>query len=158
MLKTLLVSALLVLPLTAYAQEATLSGTIVDSTNSVLPGVAVTAVHQATGNRFVAVTDGRGLFRLPVRIGDYVITAELQGFTTVTRGGIQLLVGQNAVLNLQMAPSTLQESVTVTAEAPLLDMAGSTLGGNIDPKQMSDLPVQGRDWMSLALRASSPVA
>src|SRR5207248_9670550 len=61
--------------------------------------------------------------------------------------------GQNAVLNLQMAPSTLQESVTVTAEAPLLDMAGSTLGGHIDPKQMSDLPVQGRDWMSLALLA-----
>jgi hypothetical protein len=57
------------------------------------------------------------------------------------------------VLNLQMAPSTLQESVTVTAEAPLLDMAGSSLGGNIDAKQMSDLPVQGRDWMSLALLA-----
>ena len=153
MLKTLLLGALLVLPLTAYAQEATLSGTIVDSTNSVLPGVTVTAIHQATGNRFVAVTDGRGSYRLPVRVGDYTITAELQGFTTLMRGGIQLLVGQTLVVNLQMAPSTLQESVTVTAEAPLLDMAGSTLGGNIDPKQMSELPVQGRDWMSLALLA-----
>ena len=152
-LATLLLGALLALPFAAYAQEATLSGTVVDSTNSVLPGVTVTAVHQATGNRFVAVTDGRGQFRLPVRIGDYLITAELQGFTTVTRGGVQLLVGQNAVLNLQMAPSTLQETVTVTGEAPLLDMTGSTLAGNIDPKQMSELPVQGRDWMSLALLA-----
>ena len=151
--KTFVVCALLALPFPAFAQEATLSGTIVDSTNSVLPGVTVTAVHQATGNRFVAVSDGRGQFRLPVRIGEYVITAELQGFTTVTRGGVQLLVGQNGVVNLQMTPSTLQETVTVTAEAPLLDMAGSTLGGNIDPKQMSDLPVQGRDWMSLALLA-----
>jgi len=151
--KTLLFGALLALPLTAFAQEATLSGTVMDSTSSVLPGVTVTAVHQATGNRFVAVTDGRGSFRLPVRIGEYVVTAELQGFTTVTRGGVQLLVGQNAVLNLQMAPSTLQETVTVTAEAPLLDMADSSLGGNIDPKQMSELPVQGRDWMSLALLA-----
>src|SRR5438034_9684764 len=151
--KTFLLGALLALPLTAYAQEATLSGTIVDSTNSVLPGVTVTAVHQATGNRFVAVTDGRGIFRLPVRIGNYVITAELQGFTTITRGGVELLVGQNAVINLQMAPSTLQETVTVTAEAPLLDMAGSSLGGNIDSRQMSELPVQGRDWMSLALLA-----
>src|SRR6266566_3741261 len=150
---TLLLGALLALPLTAYAQEATLSGTIVDSTNSVLPGVTVTAVHQATGNRFVSVTDGRGIYRLPVRIGNYVVTAELQGFTTVTRGGIQLLVGQNAVLNLQMAPSTLQETVTVTGEAPLLDLSGSSVGGNIDPKQMSELPVQGRDWMSLALLA-----
>src|SRR5438034_3165968 len=83
--KTFLLGALLVLPLTAYAQEATLSGTIVDSTNSVLPGVTVTAVHQATGNRFVGVTDGRGLFRLPVRIGDYVVPAELQGFTPLPR-------------------------------------------------------------------------
>ena len=151
--KTVLFGALLALPLTAFAQEATLSGTVMDSTSSVLPGVTITAVHQATGNRFVAVTDGRGSFRLPVRIGEYVVTAELQGFTTVTRGGVQLLVGQNAVLNLQMAPSTLQETVTVTAEAPLLDMADSSLGGNIDPKQMSELPVQGRDWMSLALLA-----
>src|SRR6266850_1449507 len=107
----LLIAAFLALPITAYAQEATLSGTIVDTTNSVLPGVTVTAVHEASGNRFVAVTDGRGLFRLPVRIGDYVVSAELQGFTTVTRGTIQLLVGQNAVVNLQMAPSTLQETV-----------------------------------------------
>jgi len=142
-LKTLLFGALLASPLTAFAQEATLSGTVMDSTSSVLPGVTITAVHQATGNRFVAVTDGRGSFRLPVRIGEYVVTAELQGFTTVTRGGVQLLVGQNAVLNLQMAPSTLQETVTVTAEAPLLDMADSSLGGNIDPKQMSELPGAG---------------
>ena len=152
-LKMVLFGVLLALPLTAFAQEATLSGTVMDSTSSVLPGVTITAVHQATGNRFVAVTDGRGSFRLPVRIGEYVVTAELQGFTTVTRGGVQLLVGQNAVLNLQMAPSTLQETVTVTAQAPLLDMADSSLGGNIDPKQMSELPVQGRDWMSLALLA-----
>ena len=150
---TLLFGALLALPLTAFAQEATLSGTVMDSTSSVLPGVTITAVHQATGNRFVGLTDGRGSFRLPVRIGEYIVTAELQGFTTVTRGGVDLLVGQNAVVNLQMAPSTLQETVTVTAEAPLLDMAGSSLGGNIDSRQMSELPVQGRDWMSLALLA-----
>jgi hypothetical protein len=151
---TLLLGALLALPLSAFAQEATLSGTIVDSTNSVLPGVTVTAVHQASGNRFVAVTDGRGVFRMPVRIGEYVLTAELQGFTTDHAAAVfSCSSARMPVLNLQLAPSTLQESVTVTAEAPLLDLAGSTLGGNIDPKQMSDLPVQGRDWMSLALLA-----
>src|SRR5262245_42382237 len=95
--KTFLLATLLTLPHTA-----TLSGTIVDSTNSVLPGVTVTAVHVATGNRFVAVTDGRGVFRMPVRIGEYQIAAELQGFTTVTRAGVTLLVGQNAVINLTM--------------------------------------------------------
>jgi len=148
-----LIGAILALPVTAYAQEATLSGTIVDSTNAVLPGVTVTALHEASGNRFVGVTDERGIYRIPVRIGAYQVTAELQGFATAARTGVQLLVGQIAVLNLQMAPSNLQETVTVTGEAPLLDLASSTLGGNIDPRQMSELPVQGRDWMSLALLA-----
>lgn len=102
--RTLLLGALLALPLNAL-QEATLSGTVMDSTSNVLPGVTITAIHQATGNRFVAVTDRRGSFRLPVRIGEYVITAELQGFTNVTRGGVQLLAEQNAIVNLEMSPS-----------------------------------------------------
>src|SRR5687768_1426904 len=112
---------LLVLPAAAHAQEATLTGTVVDSTGGVLPGVVVRAVHEDTGNSFEAVTDGAGAFRMEVRIGAYRITAELPGFTTVTRTGLQLLVGQQATISLQMSPATLQESVTVTAEAPLLD-------------------------------------
>src|SRR5262245_56743839 len=92
----------------AFAQEAVLSGTIVDTTGGVLPGVTITATHIATGNTFVAVTDDRGGFRMPVRVGAHRIAAELPGFGTVTRE-IELLVGQVAVLNLQMAPSTVQE-------------------------------------------------
>ena len=68
-----------------------------------LPGVTVTAVHEATGNTFAAVTDERGKFRLPVRIGTYRITAELQRLRTSNRR-LQLLVGQTAVVNLQMSP------------------------------------------------------
>ena len=52
-----------------------------------------------------------------------------------------------------MAPSTMQESVTVTGEAPLVDTATSTLGGNIDPRQMQELPINGRNWMDLAILA-----
>ena len=81
------------------AQEATMSGTVVDSTGGVLPGATITAVHEATGNTFVAVTDGRGAFRLPVRTGTIRVTAELPGFATVTRS-IELLLGQVAVVNL----------------------------------------------------------
>ena len=61
-----------------------------------LPGVTVIAVNEATGNRFEAVTDERGIYRIPARVGAYRITAELPGFTTVTRTGVQLLVGQTA--------------------------------------------------------------
>jgi hypothetical protein len=144
---------LLAFPLLVYGQEATLTGTITDSTGAVLPGVTVTATNEATGNVFTAVTDATGRYRLPARVGTYRLSVELSGFTTVTRQNIELLVGQTVTANAQMMPSTLQETVTVTGEAPLIETSSSTIGGNIDPRQMSELPVQGRDWMSLALLA-----
>src|ERR1700704_5779920 len=130
--RVLLIGAILVLPVAAFAQEAVLTGTVTDSSGAVLPGVTVTASNDATGNKFVGVTDERGTYRIPVRIGTYQITAELQGFSTAARGGVNLLVGQTATLNLQLAPSAIQETVTVTAEAPLIDLKNSALGGNID--------------------------
>ena len=54
---------------------------------------------------------------------------------------------------MQMTPSTVQETVTVTAEAPLLNVTTSSLGGNVDPTQVQELPVYGRNWMALALLA-----
>ncbi len=141
------------LPAASYGQEAVLTGTVTDSTGAVLPGVTVVAVNEATGNRFEAVSDERGIYRIPARVGAYRISAELQGFTSVTRTGVQLLVGQTAAVNLQMAPSTVQETVTVTAEAPLLNVTTSSLGGNVDPQQVQELPVAGRNWMALALLA-----
>jgi len=125
--------------------------------------VTVTAFHEATGNRFMAITDARGVFRIPARVGAHQITAELQGFTTVTRTGVQLLVGQTAAIDLQMSVSSVQETITVTGESPLLNVSTSSLGGNVDPRQVQELPVQGRNWMSLAMlapgsRMTSPAA
>ena len=70
------IGALLAQPAVVQAQEAVLSGTVTDSTGSVMPGVLVRAVHEASGNSFEAVTDTRGLYRIPVRSGGYVITAQ----------------------------------------------------------------------------------
>lgn len=150
--RLLLLAVMLALPGVTWAQEATIAGTISDTTGGVLPGVTVRAVNNATGNSFEAVTDERGAFRIPVRIGNYTVTAELSGFATVNRTA-ELLVGQTATLNVQMAPSTLQETVTVTGEAPLLDVSSSATGGNIDPRQVQELPVQGGNWTALALLA-----
>ena len=153
-LKRLIIScAILALPSIGYAQEAVFSGTITDSTGAILPGATIRAVHAASGNSFEAVSDQRGYYRIPVRIGTYRITAELAGFTSVSQTGLELLVGQTAVINLQMAPASLQESVTVTASSPLIETATSSLGGNIDQRQVQELPSQGRNWMSLALLA-----
>ncbi|MSO82086.1 MAG: hypothetical protein EXQ53_02150 [Acidobacteria bacterium] len=149
----IVVAALLALPVAGYAQEATITGSVTDSTGGVLPGVTVTAVHEATGNTFVSVTDERGIYRIPARVGRYKLTAELSGFTTLTRSGVTLLIGQTANLALQMTVTGVAESVTVTGEAPLLNITQSTISGNIDPRQMQDLPIQGREWTSLALLA-----
>ncbi len=146
---TLLMVVGVLLPVAGYAQESTFSGTVTDSTGGVLPGVTVTAIHEASGNTFVGVTDERGAFRLPVRAGVYRVTGELPGFTTITRTGLELLVGQAVNANLQMSPSSIQESITVTAEAPLINVTSSSVGGNIDPRQMSELPVNGRNWQDL---------
>jgi len=145
-------AVLVVVPAIASAQDATLTGTVKDSSGGVLPGVTVTALHEASGNTFVAVTDSVGAFRLPVRTGTYRITIELAGFATVVRS-VNLLLGQIAAVELQMSPSTVQESVTVTGEAPLIDTQSSVLAGNIDPKQMQELPINGRNWMDLAMLA-----
>ncbi len=81
----LFAAAILALPLAGYAQEAVLTGTVSDSTGGVLPGVTVVAVLEATGNRFEAVTDEAGIYRIPVRVGVYTVTAELQGFAHQSR-------------------------------------------------------------------------
>ncbi len=102
-----------------------MSGTVTDATGGVLPGVIVTAVQEATGNSFEAVTDGAGAYQLAVRIEVFRLSAQLPGFAPLTRTGLEMLVGQQAVVNFTMQPATLQESVTVTGEAPLIDVTSS---------------------------------
>jgi len=148
----LFIIVLLLLPGLASAQDATLTGSVKDTSGGVLPGVTVTALHEASGNTFVAVTDSVGAFRLSMRTGSYRVTVELPGFATIVRT-VNLLLGQTAAVALEMAPSTVQESVTVTGEAPLIDTQTSGLAGNIDPKQMQELPINGRNWMDLAMLA-----
>ena len=147
------VGALLLAPSFAHAQDTTVTGTVRDNTGGVLPGVTVTATNEAQGTTFVAVTDEQGLYRIPVRPGVYRITAELSGFSTQARPGIEMLLGRQVTMNLDMAVSGVQETVTVTGEAPLLDTTTSSIGSNIDPRQMQDIPLNGRNWMDLTLLA-----
>ena len=151
LLRALVISSLfLLIPISSYAQEAVMTGTITDSTGAVLPGVTVQAINEATGNNYQTVTDSTGVYRIPVRVGSYKLTADLAGFNNIMRTGVQVLVGQTITLNLQMAPSNLQETVTVTGEAPLIETQSSELAGNIDPRQVQDLPSLGRNWMTSA--------
>ena len=92
--RLIVLRAVLALPATVFAQEAVLTDAITDSTGAVLPGATVTAVNEATGNNYETVTDAAGVYRIPVRVGVFKVTANLAGFGEVMRAGVQLLVGQ----------------------------------------------------------------
>jgi hypothetical protein len=137
---------------TTSAQEASVAGTIVDESRAVLPGVTVTATSLGTGGQHSAVTDSRGEYRLrALPPGRYRIQAELAGFATVVVSNLELLVGQNATVPFELRVAALEESLTVTSDAPLVDLRSSAVAGNVDRRQMEDLPIDGRNWMQLTL-------
>ena len=81
----------------------------------------------------------------------------MPGFATLTRTGLQLLVGQQLTVNLTLSPAAMSEAVTVTADAPLIDRTNSTVGSNVDPRQMAELPLNGRNFVDLThARAGQP--
>lgn len=143
---------MLALPISGLAQEASIIGVVTDETGGVMPGVTVTVTHDASGNTVTSVTNERGEYSVPARTGAMHILAELGGFATINRA-MELLVGQRAVINLQMTPAALSESVTVTGASPLLDTTQSKIGGNIDRRQMQELPVNGRNFLDLTMLA-----
>jgi hypothetical protein len=147
-------------PTGAIAQQnATVVGTVVDESKAVLPGVTVTATDLATGRVLTAMSSERGEYRLQnMPPGKYSIAAELSGFGTVKIPEIELLVGQNATVPLQLKVATLAETVTVTGETPLVDIRSSQVAGNVDRRQMEELPLAGRNWMELSLQVKGITA
>jgi hypothetical protein len=134
-----------------YAQNVSVVGTVTDETKSVLPGVTMTATDLETGRQFSAVTDAKGEYRLlNVPAGSYKIQAELSGFATVVLAKVELLVGQNATIPFTLKLAQVSETLTVLGESPLVDTSSSQVAGNVDRRQMEELPLQGRNWMELS--------
>ena len=135
----------------ARAQEVSIIGVVTDETKAVLPGATVTATNLDTGTQASGVTDARGQYRILQQLpGKYKVQAELQGFATVVVPEVELLVGQNATVPFVLKVATVTETLTITAESPLVDTASSQVAGNVDRRQMEQLPLQGRNWMELS--------
>lgn len=137
----------------ALAQTAvSVVGSVVDETNAVLPGVAVTATDIQTGRQFSDVTNERGQYRLVnMQAGRYRIQAELQGFATVVMPDVELLVGQTRTVQFGLKVATVAETLTVMGEAPIVDTRTTQVAGNVDRRQMEELPISGRNWMELTM-------
>ncbi|HSL21985.1 MAG TPA: TonB-dependent receptor [Vicinamibacterales bacterium] len=134
---------------TASAQTGgSLSGYIKDEQGAVLPGATVTATGSELIRPTTAVTDNAGYYRLVnLPPGEYTVTAELAGFTTVRREGILLRANANFAVDLTMRVGTLQESITVTGESPMLEVSRPSNVLNIDGEFQKELPIAARrNW------------
>jgi len=152
--RVLIAIALLLCAATLSAQQnATVQGIVVDESQAVMPGATVTATEISTGAQSIAVAEADGRYRFDnVVPGKYKLRFELQGFGVVELTDVELLVGQNVtVQKVTMKVASLQETVTVTSQAPLVDVTRAQVAGNIDRRQMAELPLQGRNWQELAL-------
>ena len=135
----------------ARAQDGSITGTAVDDTKAVLPGVNITATDQATGRVATAITNEKGEYRL-LRLlpGKYTVTAELSGFSSVVLKDVELLVGNNLLIPFTMKLAQVSETLTVIGETPLVDTASSQVAGNVNRQQMEEMPLMGRNWMELS--------
>ncbi len=147
-----LAAALFFFAVPAFAQYGQIEGTVVDATGAVLPGAAVTATNEETGVFRSSVADAGGGYRLPALLpGPYTVTAELSGFSTVQATGVILSIQQTIVMDMELALAQVEEMVTVTGAAPLLDTRRSDISTSVSDLQIQDLPVASRRWVDLAL-------
>ncbi len=141
---------------TALAQSqainGTIEGTVLDDQGAVLPGVTVTITNVDTGDTRVVVTSESGLYRAPLLpLGTYRVTAELQGFKRFEQAGITLTAGRTAVIDVKLSVGAVAETITVTADAPLVDSGRIELGRTLTEAEIKTLPLTSRNPYNFAL-------
>ena len=142
-----------------FAQAVTsgtgaINGRVTDASDAVMPGVTVTITSPSQMGVRTEVSDADGNYRFSaVTPGDYVVAFELAGFSTVRNEGIRVSLGFTATVNAQLKVASLQESVTVTGQSPVVDTSATSVGNTFSAQQLAALPTS-RDYFSLL--AQSP--
>jgi len=152
----LMLLAALALASPAFAQSqavnGTIEGTVVDSSGAVLPGVTVTVTNTDTGAVRSVVTNESGSYRAPLLpLGTYTVVAELDGFKKFEQAGVTVSAGQTAVINVTMGVGSLNETISVTADSPIVDPAKIDLGRNLNEREVKTLPLVSRNPYNFAL-------
>ncbi|MDO8680255.1 MAG: TonB-dependent receptor [Acidobacteriota bacterium] len=134
------------------AINGTIEGTVKDDQGALLPGVTVTVANIDTGEQRSVVTNENGLYRAPLlSLGTYRVVAELQGFKKFEQTGISLRAGQTAVINVTLNVGTISETITVTADSPLVDLAKIEQGRTLTEAEIKTLPLTSRNPYNFAL-------
>ena len=157
------VLALLMVPFvsaTAWAQTSTggVRGAVTDS-GGVVPGVTVMLTNEGNGASRDAVSNEQGAYNFSaVPPGTYTVKAELTGFKTFENKGVRVLTQQFVTLDIKLDVGQLQETITVTGEAPLIDTSNASTGSVIDSRQLESLPSAGRSAFLFAVTVPTVVA
>ncbi|MEO7134897.1 MAG: carboxypeptidase-like regulatory domain-containing protein, partial [Vicinamibacterales bacterium] len=155
--------ALLFVPLassSAFAQTFTggVRGVVSDS-GGIVPGVTVTLINESNGASREAVSNERGGYDFTaVPPGTYTVKAALTGFKTFESKGIRVATQQFVTLDVKLDVGNLQETITVTGDAPLIDTSNASTGGVIDSRQLEALPSGGRSAFLFAVTIPTVVA
>ncbi len=129
-----------------------IEGTITDESGGVLPGVVVTVTNVDTGATRSVVTNDRGVYRAPLLpLGAYRVSAELQGFKKYDQTGVSLSAGQVAVIDVKLAVGALAETVSVSADIPVVDLGKIEEGRTLTTAEIKTLPLTSRNPYNLAL-------
>ena len=136
-----------------FAQEfrGRINGTVTDNTGAVLPGVTVTASSPALIQPQVQVTGGDGGFRfLALPPGVYSIDFELTGFNSVKRQDVRVIINQTLTVDMQLQVATLQETVTVTGDSPIVDTSTTAMGTNFTKELLTEIPNARDVWAAMS--------
>jgi hypothetical protein len=137
-------------PVVAQVQTGEITGKVSDDTGAVLPGATVTVTSPALIQPQSATSSETGTYRFPLLpIGTYQVKFELPGFKTVVREGIQVTIGFTANVNQQLAISTVQETVTVSGESPIVDTKATTARTTFDLESLQNIPSARDPWVML---------
>jgi len=138
-----------------YAQNSAILGLVTDPTHAAIPSANVTVRNEATGVVKKVVTSNTGYYTIPFLIpGTYTVTASAQGFKLATRPGIELAVGQEARVDLELELGGTTQSVTVSGMPPLVDTTNATANTLVGERAVSDLPINGRNAFALVTEAA----
>ena len=136
--------------LTAQITTATLHGTVFDATGALISGATVTATNTDTNFSRTVQSGPQGEYRISfLPVGNYKVEASDKGFSTFVREGIVLGVTQDALVDLPLQAASVNQTVTVTSSAPLVNTTNSGIGRTVDNVEITTLPIVGRDVYSL---------
>src|SRR5881628_5243 len=131
---------------------ATILGVVKDASGALIPGVSIAVKHTESGLTRTAISSERGAYSVPLLpVGAYELTTTMPGFKQAVRTGINLVVGQEAVVDLTLEVGANAETVTVSEEAPLVAATTSSTSGLITEQQIKELPLNGRSFDQLIL-------